>query len=102
MKKEYLWSFFGVVIIILLIVLIVKVSNNKEVENTFNCKGEYIEHEGSCCLDTNYNYVCDNQETNLQPKNDGVILNIVCEPFNPCNFNRGDYLGDGELDTIQG
>ncbi len=99
-KNNNLWYIIGGIIIVLLVVLIIislnKNSSGNNIPATPTCQGVYILYQGNCCIDSNYNNICDQLESQ-QPKDNGVVLNAACSAFQPCAVDSWDYLGDGEI-----
>ena len=64
-KNNYIW--IGIAVVAVIILAIVFISNsNKNSQNEVTCNSPYIKVGNSCCLEKNYNNVCDNDETQTQ------------------------------------
>jgi len=61
-KNNYLYIGIAVVVVIVLAIVFISNSNNN-FQNEVTCNSPYIKVGTSCCLDQNYNSVCDNDET---------------------------------------
>ena len=57
-QKLILYITIGIVVLLGIILLLVNSIDNKVV-----CNSPYIQIEDSCCLDENYNNICDRDET---------------------------------------
>lgn len=90
----------GLFIIIILLMWLVFLNlsrNNLNQQNQIpNCQGVYILYQGNCCLDENYNNICDSKEDKI-PKNNNIVSNIACDVFSPCPGFPQPILFNGEL-----
>lgn len=89
----------GIIIALAIIIgaIIISTSNkNNVLEPALHCEGVYMEYEGNCCLDENYNSICDSIDANYQIQDEGKVLTSSCSLFDPCPQNKLDYLNDGE------
>ena len=64
-KNNYLWMGIAVVVI-LTIVFMSNSNNNNNFQNEVTCNAPYIKVGTSCCLDENYNNICDTDEISEQ------------------------------------
>lgn len=85
------------VIVILLIViavaLVVVAINSFKPSSTGNvlnekCGEEYINYQGSCCLDSDYNNICDTKELSNKPQSEGKYQGS-------CSFSDIQCVGQG-------
>ncbi|MBS3076395.1 hypothetical protein J4481_01490 [Candidatus Pacearchaeota archaeon] len=60
-KNNYLYIGIAVVVVIVLAIVFISNSNNNS-QNEVTCNSPYIKVGISCCLDQNYNSVCDDDE----------------------------------------
>lgn len=80
---------------ILVISFFVANSMTGNVVKNIDCNGKYIEYEGNCCLDTNYNNQCDvmdNQNNQIEE----YKTDVQCGGFRNCEpigWVRGGIYG---------
>ncbi len=60
--KDYVLIGLSIVAVIILISVFAPSSNENNSQNKITCNSPYIKVGNSCCLDQNYNNVCDNDE----------------------------------------
>ncbi len=60
-KNNYLWMGIAVIAVIVIGVIFISNSDNNS-QNEITCNSPYIKVGTECCLDKNYNDVCDNKE----------------------------------------
>lgn len=61
-KNNYLWIGIAVVAVVILAIVLISNSNNNS-RDEVTCNSPYILVGTECCLDENYNSICDSDET---------------------------------------
>src|SRR3989344_6580784 len=110
-RNNYLWIGIAVVAIVVLAIVFISNSNNNS-QNDVTCNAPYIKVGTSCCLDQNYNSVCDNDEQNTQQetqqeevKRDVIGLNAIdydkkTKQIIAPKVNYNEWISDWEVEVI--
>ncbi len=87
-KNNNVWYILGGVIIIVIIIIIIFMNLNKNQVQEIKCEGEYIKYQGNCCLDINYNNICDSTESGNSPESEEKY-------YGSCSFSDLECIGQG-------
>jgi len=72
--------------LILLGISIILGCTSEPTTKTKSCGGAYVEYQGDCCLDQNYNYICDVYDLAMRPQYENTfhggcrMSDIECSP----------------------
>jgi hypothetical protein len=99
-KSNYLWIGIAVVAIVVIGIIFISNSNNNP-QNSVTCNSPYIKVGTSCCLDQNYNSVCDSDEQNTQEETPQEETKPSEESYQTISIRSFDYdKNDKKIRTL--
>jgi len=103
-KNNYLWIGIAIVVVIVLAIVLISNSNNNS-QNEITCNSPYIKVGTECCLDENYNNICDSEEQTVQEENKISPNNLInfAKEIIQNNFiqSKGTYVKSQDIDEAK-